>query len=150
MMEMSLRAGRRIQETMLAWQEKQDRLDREKQQHADIRRSRMTCSDRLPAFQQNQDWTGSMGVSPSGRFRVVEQPHERQKMISREGIRWDVGKILLITIAVLLTAVLLAEIAMIGLNDKSIERLQGKIEMLAAKNQELETALVYSSGDVTE
>ena len=148
-MELSMQAGRRIQDAMQSWQERREGFDPGKQQYADIRRSRMTCSDRLPAFRQNQDWTGSMGVSPSGRFRVVEQPQERPKIFSRQGIRWNVGKYILIAIAVLLAAMLLAEVAIIGINEKSIERLQGKIEMLAAKNQELETELIYSSGDVT-
>ena len=149
MKELSRRAERRMQDAILSWQEKRDRLDQGKQQHADIRRSRMTCSDRLPTFQQNQDWTGSMGISPSGRFRVVEQPQKRQKIFSRDGIRWNAGKILLILMAALLTGILLTETAMIGINEKSIERLQGKIDTLAAKNRELENELIYSSGDVT-
>lgn len=149
MTELSLRSRRRMQDAMQSWQERRERFDPGKQQYADIRRSRMTCSDRLPAVRQNQDWTGSVGVSPSGRFRVVEQPQERPKIFSRQGIRWNVGKYILIAIAVLLAATLLAEAAIIGINEKSIERLQGKIEMLAAKNRELETELLYSSGDVT-
>ena len=68
MTDMSLGVRNRLQDGVINWQETRYRKNEERQQHADIRRSRMTCSADLPGIRQTQDWTGSMDMSPSGRF----------------------------------------------------------------------------------
>ena len=39
------------------------------------RRQRITVADHLDSssFRNTQDWTGGLGISPSGRFRVIEE-----------------------------------------------------------------------------
>ena len=54
-----------------------------------LHRQRMTCSDSMQTFTNTQDWTSGLGMSPSGRFRVVEEAKPKRRMFSREGIRWD-------------------------------------------------------------
>jgi len=149
MMEIAAKTGRRLQDVLVSWQENRDWRNGGKQQQADLRRSRMTCSEKLPDVMKTQDWTGTMGVSPSGRFRVVEQPAERTRLLSRDGIQWNAGKTVLIMMAGILAAVLLAEAAVIGIGGKSIERLENKIQNLSEKNSQLESQLAYSSGDIT-
>ena len=86
MTEMPIRARRRLEDVAVNWQEMRTRSDEVRQQQNDIRRRRMTCSDRLPSFHQTQDWTGSMGVSPSGRFRIVEEPTKKQRLLVNQFI----------------------------------------------------------------
>ena len=45
----------------------------ERMQVNSLHRQRMTCSDSMQTFTNTQDWTGGLGVSPSGRFRVIEE-----------------------------------------------------------------------------
>ena len=58
MMEMPIRAGRRMQDAVINWREKIAGIDEARQQHANIHRQRMTCADSVRTFQQAQDWTG--------------------------------------------------------------------------------------------
>ena len=62
---------RTAHDALLVWREGRDRRDR-RQQHADIRRQRMSCAESVKDFQKTQDWTGQMAMSPSGRFQVIE------------------------------------------------------------------------------
>ena len=58
MTDMSFGVRGRLQDGVINWQETRYRKSEERQQHADIRRSRMTCSADLPGIRQRQDWTG--------------------------------------------------------------------------------------------
>lgn len=149
MLDMPIRAGRRLQDMVNRVQESWDRKTEPRQQQADLRRSRMSCSDSLRSFPQNQDWTGGMGVSPSGRFQVVEQPQARQRIFSREGIRWDVACAVLIVFGVLLVVILLADLAFIGINTRSISKLNDKIEAITARNEQITGQLSASSADIS-
>ncbi len=148
MMELPVRVGKRLQDFSVAWQEKQDRMDR-RQQHADIRRQRMTCSDTLRSFPQAQDWTRTMEMSPSGRFQVVEEREQKQPLFTRDTVRWDAAVAVIVALVVLFTAVLLADLAGIGLSSRNITRLDEKVNQANQKNEELETRLLSRTGDVT-
>ncbi len=148
MMELPVRAGKRLQDFSVAWQENRDRRDL-RQQHADIRRERMTCSDSLRSFPQNQDWTRSMEMSPSGRFQVVEEKNQRQALITRDTVRWDAAIAAIILLAVLFTGILVADLAGIGLSSRNIGRLDDKVKLMTQKNEELESRLLSRTGDVT-
>ena len=87
MFEMPIRAGRRLQDAARELREGAARRTAERQQVNSLHRQRMTCADSLQSFTNTQDWTGGMGISPSGRFRVVEEPKPRQRFFSRNGIR---------------------------------------------------------------
>ena len=52
------------------------------------RRQRITVADHLDSssFRNTQDWTGGLGISPSGRFRVIE---DRRHCDSARGARFD-------------------------------------------------------------
>ena len=90
-----------------------------------------------------------MGMSPSGRFRVIEEAHSRQKLFSGEGIRWDAAWILIAAVIILCAAVLLADVAGIGLGSRTIVRLDSKIADQGRRNDALKLELEANSGDVT-
>lgn len=116
-------------------------------QQADIRRSRMTCAASLPSFRQNQDWTGGMGISPSGRFQVIEERKPRLRILSAEGIRWDAAVIALVLVGLLLVGILLADLAGIGSGSRNVERISSKMAALENRNGELRTELELSRGN---
>ncbi len=147
MMDMPVQAGKRLQDLVVAWHEKQDRAD-VRQQHADLRRRRMSCADSLRPVQQTQDWTRSVEMSPSGRFQVLEEK-AHQAVFTRQTVRWDAAVAILIAVAVLLGAVLLAELAGIGISSRNISRLDEKISYISQKNEELNVQLLSSTGDIT-
>lgn len=120
-------------------------------QNGSLQRERMTCSGQLPQepFQNTQDWVSGVGISPSGRFQVIETAQPRKKLISAEGIRWDLARVLMILLAGLMAAFLLAEIASIGATSIQIRRLEEKIEAVQQKNEALQAELERSAGDVS-
>ena len=73
MLDMPIRAGKRIQDVQINIREKMARRTGERQQTASLHRQRMSCSDSVKSFTNTQDWTGGMGISPSGRFQVIEE-----------------------------------------------------------------------------
>lgn len=149
MLEMPIRAGRRLQDVMNRVQDVMDRKTEPRQQQANLRRSRMSCSESLRSFPQTQDWTGGMGISPSGRFQVVEQPRDRRKLFSREGIRWDAACAILIVAGVLMAVILLADLAGIGTSARAIGKLNGKIEAITARNAQIISELNASQDDIS-
>ena len=149
MLEMPIRTGRRMQDAARRLQENYTRRTSERQQVSSLHRQRMTCSDSMRSFANTQDWTNGMGISPSGRFRVVEEVRPKQKTFSREGIRWNVAWIMLFAVIFLCAAVLTADVAGMGLGSRSIGRLNSKIADLTRRNNELKQELELSSGDVS-
>ena len=149
MMEMPIRARRRLEDVAVTWQERRTRSEDMRQQQADIRRQRMTVSDRIPSIHQTQDWTGSMEMSPSGRFQVIEEPTQRQRLFVKDGIRWDAAWIAIIAVCVILAGILLADLAGIGRSMKSISKLNSRIEMLGNKNGQLQNQLELSTDDLS-
>ena len=149
MTDIPLKTGKWFQDLVLDARERRDRRTDDRQSISDVRRNRMSCSAALRTFSQTQDWTGSMGVSPSGRFQVVEASQGKQRVFTREGIRWDVAWACLIATAILLSIILLVDLSGIGISMKSIQKLDRKIETVAASNDELQARLEYSSGDVS-
>ena len=118
---------------------------------ANPKRQRFTEADHLDsrAYQQTQDWTGGMGESPSGRFRVVEKGERKHSPVSREGIRKDWGRISLMILAALLMSILLLEMAGTGLSRISVRKLNTQIEAMEVRNEELRAALERSSADIS-
>ena len=149
MVEASIRTGRRrMQDVFIRWQEQLDRLD-QRQQQANVRRQRFSCADSLKEYQQSQDWTGQMGMSPSGRFQVIEESRKREPLVTREGLQWHLGWGVLVTVAILLIAVLLFDLVSIGSSARTIDRLSSRIEMIAERNETLSAQLTYSAGDIS-
>jgi len=149
MVEASIRTGRRrMQDVFIRWQEQLDRLD-QRQQQANVRRQRFSCADSLKEYQQSQDWTGQMGMSPSGRFQVIEESRKREPLVTREGLQWHLGWGVLVTVAILLIAVLLFDLVSIGSSARTIDRLSSRIEMIAERNETLSAQLSYSAGDIS-
>ncbi len=116
-----------------------------------LRRERMTVPDRLemPSYQNTQDWTGGMGMSPSGRFRVAEDPFQKRKSFTREGIRADWARGILWVLAALMCVVLLAELATAGAGAIQIQKLESRIEKAQSAGEALQAKLAVSSGDIT-
>ena len=139
----------RLQDGVINWQESRFRKAEQRQQHADIRRSRMSCSASLPTYQQNQDWTGGMGISPSGRFQVIEERQAKPRLVSREGIRWDAAVAVLVTVSLLLAAILLADAAGIGISRRAVDRISGKIEIMETRNNRLREELAQSTSNAS-
>ena len=149
MLEMSIRTGRRVHDAVRRLQEKFDRDADERQQVNSLHRQRMSCSDSLRSFTNTQDWTLGLGMSPSGRFRVVEEARPKQKIISREGIRWDAAWIAIIAVIVLCCTVLLSDVAGMGLSSRSIRRLDVKIEDMAERTESLRHQVALNASDVS-
>jgi len=147
MTDIPLRARRRIEDLAVRWEERQDRSDRQRQQQADLRRSRMS-SDRVRTATQSQEWTGSMGMSPSSRLQIVEEAGKKTPVFSREGIRWNVAWGLVVGIAMLMGVILLADLSGIGISMRSINRLNNRIEMVTEKNEQITDQLSRSDGDM--
>ena len=149
MTDMSLGVRNRLQDGVINWQETRYRKNEERQQHADIRRSRMTCSADLPGIRQTQDWTGSMDMSPSGRFQVIEERKPKVRMISGEGIRWSAALTILILVSVILCAILLADLAGMGNSGRMITKLNSKIHTVESRNEDLKLELEMSTDSAT-
>ena len=149
MLDMPIRAGRKLQDAAAQLREGIARHTNERQQVNSLHRQRMTCSSSLQAFTNTQDWTGGMGLSPSGRFRVVEEAKPKQKLFSREGMRWDAAWVAIAAVAVLCVFILIADLAGMGIGTRSISRLESKIEDMGRRNDELKQQLAISAGDVS-
>lgn len=137
MTDVSVRVRNRLQDGLINWQEKRYQKEDFRQQQADIYRSRMTCSASLPAFHQTQDWTGGVGMSPSGRFQVIEESKPKKQIVSREGIRWNAAVTVLVVLGLILAVILVADLAGIGKTGRVIGKLSTKIESLGNKNSEI-------------
>ena len=139
----------KIQDAKINWQEARYRRNAERQQQASLHRERMTCADTVRFDTQSQDWTGGMGISPSGRFRVIETAKTRKNVFSGEGIRWDVACISIVAILVLCVALVLADLAGIGMGDRSLNKLDRKITEMAGKNDKLQAEITLRNDDIT-
>jgi len=147
MTEMTARIRNRLQDGVINWQEKRFGNADFRQQQADIHRSRMTCSASLPSFHQTQDWTG--GLTASKRIPVIEETKPRQRVISSEGIRWDVAITALIIIGVLLTVLLAADLACIGSGGRVITKLNSSIRDLETKNERIQAEIDLTTGSAS-
>jgi len=141
MTDVSARVRNRLQDGLIDWQERRYRQADFRQQQADIHRSRMTCSASLPVFHQTQDWTGSVGISPSGRFQVIEESKPKKRIISREGLRWNAAITLLVVLGLLFAVILVADLAGIGRSGRVIGKLNTKIETLENRNSEISSEI---------
>jgi cell division protein FtsL len=148
MLDMPIRAGRKLQDAAVFLREGFTRHTSERQQVNSLHRQRMTCSGSLQ-FTNTQDWTGGMEMSPSGRFRVIEEAKPKQKFFSKEGVRWDAAWVAIVVLVLLCAAILLADLAGMGIGSRSINRLDLKIADQSKRNDELKQELAASSGDVS-
>ena len=147
MTEITARIRNRLQDGVINWQEKRFQKESFRQQQADIHRSRMTCSASLPSFHQTQDWTG--GMANSGCRPVIEETKPRKRLISSEGIRWDAALTALILIGVLLTGILVADVAGIGSSSRMINRLNSSIRDLENKNSQVQAEIELNASGAT-
>ena len=88
-------------------------------------------------------------MSPSGRFRVIEEAKPKQKAFSREGIRWDAAWAVSAAVIVLCVVILLTDTAGMGISTRSISRLDAKIADQGRRNDLLKQELDISAGDVS-
>lgn len=149
MLEMPIRTGRRVQNATRQIRETIARRTGERQQVNSLHRQRMTCSDSMRTFTNTQDWTNGMGISPSGRFQVIEEARPKRKAISRDGIRWDVAWIIVAAIVLLCGAILVADLAGISISSRTIGRLDSKIADMTKRNDLLKQELELSASDVS-
>ncbi len=148
-MELTVRARRRAQDAVINLRERIAESDSFRQQQADLRRQRMSCSESLRAFSQTQDWTGGMGVSPSGRFQVIEEARPKQKIISREGLRIDAVRIILAVLLLVFTAIILADLAAIGNSSRTVSKLDKKIASITEQNEAIQLELDRQAEDLS-
>lgn len=149
MTDMTIGVRGRLQDGMINWQENRYRKSEERQQHADIRRARMTCSADLPGIRQTQDWTGGMVMSPSGRFQVIEERKPKVRLVSGDGIRWNAALTALILAGVILCIILLGDLAGMGSSGRMIAKLNQKILAVESKNEDLKAELEMSTDSAT-
>ncbi len=139
----------RIQDVAINWQEARYRRNANRQQQASLHRERMTCNDTVRFDTQSQDWTGGMAISPSGRFQVIESAKPKLSVLSGEGIRWDVAWIAIIAVAVLCLAILMADLAGIGMGDRTLNKLDRKITEMTGKNDKLQMEIALRNDDIS-
>ncbi len=116
-----------------------------------VRRERIHTGERLemPSFQHTQDWAGSVGISPSGRFQVQAHPGKKQKPFSRAGVRTDwAGAILWVLVAAMCVA-LLVRFASVGAAGIRIHRLETRIAAAENRGNQLRSDLAVSGGDIS-
>ncbi len=139
MTEMTARVRNKLQDGLVNWQERRYQKADFRQQQADIHRSRMTCSASVRSFQQAQDWTG--GLADTGRKPVIEEAKPRKKLISADGIRWDAALTVLVLVGILLTVILVADVAGIGTSGRMIGKLNTSIRDLENKNEQVKAEI---------
>ena len=149
MLEMPIRTGRRVQDATRQIRETIARRTGERQQVNSLHRQRMTCSDSMRTFTNTQDWTNGMGISPSGRFQVIEEARPKRKAVSRDGIRWDVAWIIVAAIVLRCGAILVADLAGISISSRTIGRLDSKIADMTKRNDLLKQEIARDSTDVS-
>jgi len=115
---------------------------------ANMHRARMTCSDRLRQ-PNGQDWSETVGMSPSGRFRVVEDRADKTAPFSRMGVRWDLARWLFALVAVLMATAILVMIASIGNTAIRIRNLDIKIQAATEEHEKLQADIALQDGDVS-
>ena len=147
MSEMTARIRNRFEDGMINWQERRYQKADFRQQQADIHRARMTCSASVPSFHQTQNWTG--GMSASSRIPVIEETIPRKRLISSEGIRWDAAVAVLIIIGILMTVLLVSDLAGIGAGGRAISKLNTTIRDLEARNERLQAEIDLAAGGTT-
>lgn len=120
-------------------------------QDSSLRRERFSGTDRLemPSFQNTQDWTGGMGISPSGRFQVIEEPRGRQHAFSREGVRKDWARGITWVLTAALCVLLLVGLASLGASSIRMQKLETRIAAAEAKGETLRADLQQLSGDIS-
>ena len=149
MLEMPIRTGRRMQDAARQIREGISRRTGERQQINSLHRQRMTCSDSMRSFTNTQDWVNGMSMSPSGRFQVVEEVKPKRKLFTREGIRWDAAWMILAAVVVLCAAILLADVAGMGINTRTLGRLDSKIADMTRRTELMKQELEISAADVS-
>ena len=115
------------------------------------RRQRITVADHLEtrSFRNTQDWTGGLGISPSGRFQVIEDSRKKAPGFSRKGIRRDWARMILTILAALMAVILLVELASIGAGQLRIQKMNTRIASMEERNDALRAALTLSGGDIS-
>lgn len=115
------------------------------------RRERFSGTGKLEtlSLRHSQDWTSGAGVSPSGRFQVVESPRARQKAFGPKGIRADAARVLLWILIAVLSVLLLVRFASIGASEAQIRRLETRITAAEGKQKELRDRLTATGGDIS-
>ena len=144
MTEMPVRARRRLEDVAVNWHERSSRHDEIREQQANLRRRRMTCSASLPAYTQNQDWTGSLGLSSGGSLPDLKETKGKKKILSREGIRWDIA-----WIAIGLLSSVSEDLSGIGKSMRNISKLSTRIGIVTEKNEQLDAELSMSTDDLS-
>ncbi len=147
MTEMTARVRNKLQDGVINWQERRYRNSDFRQQQADIHRSRMTCSASLPSFHQTQDWTG--GIPVCERKPAIEETRPQRKIVSSEGIRWDAALAALIVIGVILAAILVADLASVGMGSRTIQKLHTSIEEQQNKNERKKAEIQLSESNTS-
>ena len=147
MSEMTARIRDRVQDKVIDWQERRYEKDSFRQQHADIHRSRMTCSETLRSFHQTQDWTG--GMTASGRIPAIEETKPKQRIVSAEGIRWDAAVTALVLIGVLLLILIAGDFVGIGFGARNIRKLNASIAGMEEKTEDLQARLAENTSDTS-
>ena len=138
----------KLQTTAADWMENRRRKSEFRVQDVDIYRQRMRCSDSVRFDTSPQNWTGSMQMSPSGRFQVIEEAKPRRCFVSAEGIRWDVAGIAIVAVVILCAAVLLSDLACIGAGTRTISRLENQVAGSTEYNAELQREMIMAANDV--
>ncbi len=142
----STTAGK-LQTTAADWLENRRRKTEFRVQEVDIYRQRMRCSDSVRYNTSSQDWTGSMQMSPSGRFQVIEEAKPKKKILSAEGVRWDAAVIAIVAMVILCTGILLSDLACMGSGTKRISRLENTVAGITEENAEMVRQMEISASD---
>ena len=149
MTEMPVRARRRLEDVAVNWHERSSRYDEIREQQTSLRRRRMTCSASLPAYTQSQDWTGSLGLRSGATLETLKEQKEKKKILSREGIRWDIAWVTIGLVIALMLVILVGDLSGIGKSMRNISKLSTRIGIVTEKNERLDAELSMSTDDLS-
>ena len=80
----------------------------------------------------------------SARRPVVDSSRKKAPLASTDGLRWSMGRFVLILVAAVLACILVADAAGIGSGNQSISKLSSRIGRLENRNQQIRNEIELS------
>ncbi len=115
---------------------------------AEHTRERITCSDALNRRLQNpKAWKDASSVHGDIRILKVDKVGNKQKLLTRGGIRWDLASAILLAMAVVFAIVLLTDLGVNGTSVRQIRTMELKLQAMQEKNDKLERQVAASMED---
>ena len=90
-----------------------------------------------------------MGICDRVLFNVVEIYGEKASVFCAEGFMWKAAWMIIAAISVICVAILLADLAGIGVSSRALGKLDSKSTEMSEKNEQLRAEIAYNAGDIS-